>query len=160
MKAGNAKAMEVLNTQSKKNAGPCLSTVYDPVLDELYYGQNYKSRNKFAEQEYLKWIENDADPIIQRRKEEYQRDIDTGKVNDLPENHDPRLAAHSEVRAVDNALRARRKAGLAVNEVSITEMYLYNIDLRELYKGNGFVPKDRCINCSRITNGIITIGHK
>ncbi len=48
---------------------------------------------------------------------------------------------------------------MVVDESSLSEMYLYNIDLSELYKGNGIVPKLRCENCSRITDGIITIGH-
>ncbi len=90
---------------------------------------------------------------------EYQADIDAGKVTDLPENHDTRLAAHSEVRALDSALKKRRDLGMVVDESSLSEMYLYNIDLRELYKGNGIVPKLRCENCSRIIDGIITIGH-
>ena len=43
----NSKAMEIYTTQGKKAAGPCLSTVYDPLidslnkdLDALYYGHN------------------------------------------------------------------------------------------------------------------------
>lgn len=61
--------MEIYNTQSKKAAGPCLSTVYDPLIDQnykdlnpLYFGQNYKT-TPMGKEEYLHWIYNDADPI-------------------------------------------------------------------------------------------------
>ena len=160
--AGNAKAVEVVyaKKQGKKAAGPCLSTVYDPITHQLYYGQNYKSKSKTQLAEYYSWLENDADPIIKERTEKYAADIAAGKVTDLPENHDSRLAAHSEVRALDQALKVRRDLGMIVNESTLSELYLYNIDLWKMYAGEGIIPKDRCANCSRITDGVNTIGHK
>lgn len=77
----------------------------------------------------------------------------------MPENHDPRLAAHAEVRALDQALKARRELKMMVDESTISELYLYVIHLTCLYKGEGPKPDDRCENCARITDGIRTIGH-
>jgi hypothetical protein len=126
--AGNIRALEIAKLQSKLSAGPCLSVIYDPVLNEIHYGQNYKSKNKRALKEYENWIDDDIDPVLKARLEEYQKDIEDRKVTDLPESHDPRLAAHSEVRALDKVIKARRKAGIDVDDNTISELYLYNIE--------------------------------
>lgn len=135
-----------------------MSTVYDPILNEIYYGQNYKSKSKMALKEYKNWLANDADPIIRERTAQYQADIDNGLIT-LGETTDLRLAAHSEVRALDKALSNRRKLGMLVDETTLSELYLYNIDLRKAFDEGIIVPKDRCENCRRITKGINTIIH-
>lgn len=155
----NARAYEILETQTKGEAGPYLSTIYDPELDRYYYAQNYRSRNQAAFKEYERWRDYEADPIIRQRTQQYQKDIDEDKVK-LPENHDLRLAAHSEVRALDQALKARRALGMTVDESTISELYLYNIHLTCLYEGEGPKTHDRCENCARITDGIMTIDHR
>ena len=156
---GNQKAFEILETQSKKSAGPCLSTIYDPELDNFYFGQNFKSGNKMGKVEYINWLNNDADIIIKERTDLYQYEIDNEIVKIQNPCHDDRLAAHSEIRALDQALAARRELGYTVNEETLKELYLYNIDLTELYKNNIIIPKPRCENCSRLTDGINTVIH-
>ena len=156
---GNQKAFEILETQSKKSAGPCLSTIYDPELDNFYFGQNFKSGNKMGKVEYINWLNNDADIIIKERTDLYQYEIDNEIVKIQNPYHDDRLAAHSEIRALDQALAARRELGYTVNEETLKELYLYNIDLTELYKNNIIIPKPRCENCSRLTDGINTVIH-
>ncbi len=158
--AGNKRALEIVKSQSKLSAGPCMSTIYDPVLNKIHYGLNYKSKNKLALKEYVDWIHNGIDPILKARLEEYQKDIEDGKVTDLPDNHDPRLAAHSEVKALDEVIKARREAGMDVDDNTISELYLYNIDLTKLYKENKIVPKDRCVNCKILTKGIVSVNHQ
>ena len=156
---GNQKAFEILETQSQKSAGPCLSTIYDPELDNFYFGQNFKSGNKMGKVEYINWLNNDADIIIKERTDLYQYEIDNEIVKIQNPCHDDRLAAHSEIRALDQALAARRELGYTVNEETLKELYLYNIDLTELYKNNIIIPKPRCENCSRLTDGINTVIH-
>ena len=53
----------------------------------------------------------------------------------------------------------RKTFGYTVNEETLKELYLYNIDLTELYKNNIIIPKPRCENCSRLTDGINTVIH-
>lgn len=76
---------------------------------------------------------------------------------------DPRLAAHSELSAFDQALKARREAGIHVDRNSIKEMSLSNRDIqpRVIDKNNGIPPlKPRCENCEYLTDGIQLHGHK
>lgn len=109
-------------------------------------------------QEYQKWIDNDADPIIKNLVKEYELKIASGEIK-LSEVADTRLAAHSEIRALDQVLKARREANLPVNDSTISELFLHNIDL---YKSDGvgnIVTKIRCENCRYLTDGINTVGH-
>ena len=75
---------------------------------------------------------------------------------------DYRLAAHSEIRALDEAIKVRKSLGLPVTEETLNELYVYNIDLRNMYKTGKLVmnPKCRCPNCLRLTDGINTIIHE
>lgn len=155
----STKAREVRTQQSKTKAGPCLSMVYDPLLKQFYFGQNFQSGNARENTAYQQWLSTEAHPIIQGRTDAYQRAIDSGQISNLPEGHDPRLAAHSEVRALDQALKAR-EATLegTVDESAISEMYLYNINLPRLYERDKIAFKRRCENCAMITQGIKVLG--
>ena len=145
------KAKEIREKQSRTKAGPCLSTVYDPVLNQIYFGQNFQSGNATEYRAYQKWLREEAHPIIQTRTEEYQSAIDRGEVPDLTGSRDIRLAAHSEIRALE-------ASGKSVDERTISEMYLHNIDLRQLYRAGEINFKKRCENCKRITDGIKVLG--
>ena len=158
--AANRRVPYIVKTNSKKEIGPCFSTIYDPKLKQFYYGMNYKSGNDKALKAYKKWLEEEAHNIIQFRTNLYKEAIDNGLVNNLPPNHDIRLAAHSEVRALDLALKAREEAGMTVDEMTISDLFLYNIDMIKFFKGEGLIPKDRCENCKVITDGIHVIRHK
>ena len=156
----NERVPYVVKEYSRKEIGPCFSTIYDPKLKQFYYGMNYKSRNDKALKAYKEWLEEEAHNIIQFRTNLYKEAIDSGLVNNLPPNHDIRLAAHSEVRALDLALKAREEVGMTVDEMTISDLFLYNIDMKKFFKGEGLVPKDRCENCKVITDGIHVIRHK
>ena len=151
------KAAEILRTQSKREAGPCLSTLYDSELDEIFYGQNFKT-SKVGKAEYMNWIKNEADPFIQERLFNYERELKVGNVKWKITN-DPRLAGHSEIRALDQAIKARRAAGLPITDNILEEMYVYNIDLWDARKLNIMSPKCRCPNCTFLTDGINTLIH-
>lgn len=82
----------------------------------------------------------------------------------MTEFADTRLAAHSEIRALDEAIKVRRDLGLPVSEDTINELYVYNIDLRTMYSTGksgipSMIPKCRCQNCIKLTEGINTIKH-
>ena len=148
---------EILDTQSKTSAGPCLSEIYDPLTDKIAFGQNFKT-SATGKAQYYQWLENDADPLIRELVKNYEKDIKTGKVL-LSEVADTRLAAHSEIVALDKILKNRRSLGLTVDESTLSELYLYNIDLTKAYKNGQTVPKIRCEHCRRLTTGINTLGH-
>ncbi|MDE6912895.1 MAG: hypothetical protein K2P35_04275 [Lachnospiraceae bacterium] len=158
--AANKRVPYIVKTYSRNEIGPCFSTIYDPRLKRFYYGLNYKSKNKLIKEEYERWRDYEVHEIIRTRTKIYQEMIDKGLVDYLPPNHDPRLAAHSEVRALDLALKAREEAEMAVDELTISDLFLYNIDMKKFFKGEGLVPKDRCENCKVITEGIHVIRHK
>lgn len=93
---------------------------------------------------------------------EYEAKIVKGKIT-LKEMTDTKLAAHSELRALDQAFKVRKKAGIPVDRKSIKEMSLSNRDLQPkvLDKNNGIPPlKIRCQNCEYLTDGIQLHGHK
>ncbi len=153
-----SKAAEILKTQTNATSGPCLSTLYDSDLDEIFYGQNFK-KNAAGIREYNHWIENEADPMIRERYSIYKGKVDSGEI--VIESYvDNKLASHSEIRALDEAIKARRVAGLPVSEKILDEMYIYNIDLRAARRIKQLLPKCRCPNCQVITDGINTLIHK
>ena len=101
--------------------------------------------------EYAKFVE-DAHPIIKERIKAQQKLIDEGKV---PDATDLRAGAHSEVRALDETIKAREAAtGKPVTEADLKDFKIHN---RNLPHNTAF---DRCPNCQNITNGAETIGHK
>ena len=139
--AANERVQYIVKTYSKKEIGPCFSTIYDPKLKRLYYGLNYKSGNDKARNEYEKWLKEEAHKIIRTRTNIYQEAINRGLVDNLPLNHDTRLAAHSEVRALDLALKAREEVGMSVDEMDISELFLYNIDMKNFSKGRDWFQR-------------------
>ncbi|AZA53659.1 hypothetical protein [Chryseobacterium sp. G0201] len=165
VEATEAKAKEIVGSQSASERGPCLSGVYDPVTGKTFYGQNFKT-NATGRAAYEKWLTDPpelggADPIIKQKVADYEAKIKSGEIKP-PETADNRLAAHSEIRAYDQALKARREAGLPVDENSIREMDLHNRDLQNnAIKNNGGTPppKVRCPHCGFLTDGINTHGH-
>ena len=155
--AANKKTLEILASQSKKSAGPCLSVIYDPLTGEIAYGQNFKTTIT-GRAEYNKWLKNDADPLIRELEAEYTSKVDSGEIT-LSQVADDRYSAHSEIVALDPILQNRRELGLPVDKTTLSELYLQNIDLTKAYKTGEIVPKPRCENCRYLTDGINILNH-
>lgn len=153
---GNKFALEVLKSNENN---PCISVVYDPLLNVYHYTKNYKKGEK---KDYEKWAygtdSNSIHPILKERLNTYEDDIANEKVT-LPDNYDKKLASHSEVRGLDLALKKREAANYQVTQETIKELYVYNVYLPELNKYGRIVPFVRCLNCKRLTDGIITVNH-
>ena len=47
------KALEILNSQSKTAAGPCLSTIYNPELDAFFLLYKFLYRHHLLEQTFF-----------------------------------------------------------------------------------------------------------
>ena len=108
-------------------------------------------------------VNGGADEITKKIVNDYQNKLKQGEINHEGKIVDRREAAHSEIRALDDAIKARREAGIPVDENSIKDMYLHNRDLQKnAIQNNGGIPpiKDRCPHCEILTNDINIIGHK
>nr|WP_277395794.1 PAAR domain-containing protein [Aggregatibacter actinomycetemcomitans] len=161
------KAQEILESGVSANErGPCLSGVYDPATGETFYAQNFKN-NVTGDRAYETWLNGSpetggADPIVKERVAQYEAKIASGEI--IPSDRaDRRTAAHSEIRALDQAIKARRERGIPVDASSISEMDLYNVDLQNAaIRNNGGMPpqKPRCEHCQGITDGINTHVHE
>lgn len=93
---------------------------------------------------------DEAHPVIKKRIKAQQKLIDEGK---LPADIDIRAGGHSEIRALDEALKARDKVtGRISTEADLKDLYLHN---RHLPSNT---PFNRCPNCSSITSGVQTVG--
>ena len=151
------KALEVVQTQSKKSAGPCLSQIYDPLTGKIEYGHNFK-KGVVGTAKYEEWLEKDADNLIKELEKEYRNKLKFGKIKE-EDWFDKRYAGHSEIVALDKILKNRRKLGLNVSRETLSELYLYNINMSKVFKENELTPKDRCPNCKYLTNGINVLNH-
>lgn len=60
---------------------------------------------------------------------------------------------------MDDAIKARREAGIPVDESSIKEMELHNRDLWNIDDNGVPKPKVRYPHCGILTDGINTHGH-
>ena len=158
-------AIRVVKTTSANNRGPCLSGLYDPASKKTFYGLNFK-KNATGKADYYKWIEapsieGGADDIIKQLVKGYDEKIKRGEIV-LSEVTDRKYAAHSELRALDQAIKARREAGIPVDHNAIKEMSLSNRDLQPkvIERNNNTPPlKARCQNCEYLTNGVQLNGH-
>ncbi|HOV25291.1 MAG TPA: hypothetical protein PK566_02875 [Pseudobacteroides sp.] len=155
--AATKRTLEILESQSQTAAGPCLSVIYDPLTGKIAYGQNFKTSATGKEQ-YYKWLENDADPLIKDLVSEYKTKIDNGEII-LSEFADFRLAAHSEIVALDEILKHRRSLGLPVDKTTLSELFLHNVDLTKAFKTGNIIPKIRCEHCRYLTDGINILNH-
>ncbi|UOQ72681.1 type VI secretion system tube protein TssD [Hymenobacter cellulosilyticus] len=136
-----AEALRVLSTQSNAERGPVLSGIIDPTTGNIFFGQN-----------------TDTPPpnlhsLLGKRLEAYLK-ATNGKT---PENLGV-AGAHSEIYALDQALKAREKhTGRPVTQQDLAGFLLHNRSLRGSTKGVGVPP--RCTNCAILTDGLTVIGN-
>jgi len=71
----------------------------------------------------------------------------------MPLDIDTRAGAHAEVRALDEAIKARElETGKPITEADLNDFKLHN---RHMPSNT---PFHRCPNCSYITNGVEAVG--
>jgi YwqJ-like deaminase len=148
VKAVEAEAAKEIAGKSKTANGPCLSGVYDPVTGQTQFGKNFR-KNAAGRAEYAKFVE-DAHPIIKERIKAQQKLIDENK---MPPETDNRAGAHSEVRALDKAIKARE----AATGKPVTESDLGSFDLHNRHMPNNNAMH-RCVNCTSVTDGVNPVG--
>jgi len=117
---------------SNNDRGPVLSGVLDTRSGEVFWGLNHSS------------IPDNLHPLLAQRIESYSP---TGLPSKLGVP-----GAHSELYALNRALRAREKAmGRAVTERELSEFMVHNRFLR----GNRRLQSvPRCMHCAELTTGV------
>lgn len=149
-------ANQRVQNYSRSKDGPCLTGVHEPVTGKIYEGTNFP-KNRAGNEAYQKFVDQ-SHPLLKERIQNRQAAIDEGKRLGRPEFEtvDHRAGAHSEVVALDKALKAREAAtGRRVTEADLNEILLHNRNMPKTQ-----IQMDRCPNCSVITNGVRTVGHK
>ena len=138
-------ADELMKTMSLSKRGPVLSAIYDPKTGKTFFGTNFNMRKAADRLEFEKFKEN-LHPLLKKRLENHNLFDHTGKAG-TP-------GAHSEIRALDEALKAREAAtGTKVTEADLSDFQLHN---RGMTNHAPNVPVPRCPHCAALTEGVTT----
>jgi tRNA(Arg) A34 adenosine deaminase TadA len=139
---GHAKkrAAELKATMSNRKRGPVLTVLKDKKTGKLFEGLNDKQ------------VPSELHPILKKRLDKFHEKYPSKK--DWPHPSDP--GTHSEIYAIDKALKAREAAGMKVTEKSLKDFTLYNETLWK--KKTGSVPC--CANCTRLIDGVESLSGK
>ncbi len=124
-KSSRARADEIRSATSNSERSPVLSTVLDKKTGKTFEGLNVRSLPK------------DLHPILQKRIDTFKKQF--GSNN--PHFSEP--GNHSEIIAVDKALKARESAGIKVTEADLKDFVIHN----EWLKGKPN-PAKMCQNCN------------
>ena len=138
---------------SATKRGPCLSGVFDKVTGKTFFGKNFNLRTTKGRAAFEKFKEN-AHPITKKRIEALEKGIADGTIKHKPSDGTP--GAHSEVVALDKALKAREKAtGKKVTEENLGDFELHN---RSTSNNRPNKTMHRCGNCGCLTDGVDVVG--
>jgi Domain of unknown function (DUF4781)/YwqJ-like deaminase len=151
------RAQEIINSgESKRSRGPVLSGVTDPLTGKTYFGQNFTPRER--DSEVFADFKDQLHPLLKERLKTYDQRKDAGLIkaeNPLSLETAGLPGSHSELRALDQALKARESyTGQSISEDDLSSFLLHN---RSLGDTSGVPP--RCINCWHLTDGITVIGN-
>jgi hypothetical protein len=138
---------------SATKRGPCLSGILDTKTGIISFGENFNLRTAGGRARFENFKEN-AHPIIKERIKALEQGIADGTIDRNPS--DGTSGAHSEVVALDRALKAREEVtGKFVSESELSELKLHN---RSMTNNRPNETMHRCNNCRHITNGTNMIG--
>lgn len=96
---------------------------------------------------------DNLDPVLQRRVDEYNLEIEDGLERRKYEDGAPvdgKPGHHAEIWALDQALKDRRARGMPVDESTLEELFLSNKRTGNNNYGQSIV---RCQDCGAITRG-------
>lgn len=131
---------------SLSKRGPVLSAIYDPKTGKTFYGQNFNMKKAADRLKFKKFKEN-LHPLLKDRLENHNVIDPTGKAG-TP-------GAHSEIQALDQALKAREAAtGKPVTKADLADFQLHN---RGMTTHAPNVPVPRCPHCAALTEGVTFI---
>jgi hypothetical protein len=135
-------SLKLITTKTNRERGPVATVVYDKITGKTYYGINSPTA-----------IE-DLHPILRKRLDALN--LRTNNKGNRPHYENEIPGSHSEISALNQALKAREKAtGKAINESQLDEFLLHNRALQAGRKSVGVPP--RCDDCAEITAGVQVI---
>lgn len=139
---------------SANQRGPCYSGVYDSVTGAYFYGENF-DMSKLSDRVAFDVFYASAHPIIKQRIDSHQLNRKNGTAQVNPKAGT--IGAHSEVVALDRALKARELTlNKPVLEEEFPSFYIHN---RSTMAASAGQPMNRCDNCIVITKGVNTVLH-
>lgn len=150
------------NYEPQTVTSPVAASIADPkVMDPatgkpaIYQGENFNMKSAQGRAAFAKF-KKEAHPVLKARIAKQEALLKSGWKPENPlSGTNP--GAHAEIVAFDKVLKARKAAGMVVDDNTIQELYLHNRSLLPSQYPNG-TPK-RCDHCARILDGINTIGH-
>jgi hypothetical protein len=152
------RAEEIINSgASRKSRGPVVSGITDPSTGKTYFGQNL-TKKELSDPTFMTHFREQLHPLLKQRLDVYDQKLAAGEIKaevqtDLDRAGIP--GSHSEIRALDQALRAREAStGKPVTESDLPSFMLHN---RSLNDPAGVPP--RCSHCWHLTDGVTVIGN-
>lgn len=122
---------------TKNEIGPMVAGIYDPNMDRYYFGIN----------DLEGYLPSNLHPLLETRFSNMPESI----LNSYTKTRG--AGSHAEIYALNEALWAREKAGIATN---LDDLYLNVISARRVSKSipvSG-MPVPRCPHCEYLTEGI------
>ena len=135
-------AESLIKNKSKSQRGPVLTGVLDKKTGDIFYGINSKLE-----------VSN-LHPILQKRLDALKQR--TGGKGNRPDYVNEIPGSHSEISAVNEALKAREAAGATITEDVLGDFILHNKAIKGSGKGD-FAPP-RCPDCNELTKGVRVVG--
>jgi hypothetical protein len=138
------------------NPGPVLSGITDPVTGQTYFGQNFK-RGELKNEVFANF-QDQLHPILKQRLKNHNQELTENnvKVENLASiDIAGQPGGHSEIRALDAAIKAREQyTGKSITEADLGSFLLHNRSLK-----NSVDVPPRCVHCWHLTDGVTVIGN-
>jgi hypothetical protein len=143
----------------KQKRGPVHTSVIDPETGNVYPGINGGVPPDARRSNILP---NDLHPVLRDKIDQYNQGIKNGTIP-TPKTFDNGVSVngkpghHSEIWALNQALNARKAAGLPVDENTLKNMFLSNKRISGRKSGQSII---RCPDCRNITDGVHDVSDK
>lgn len=148
----NTMVQKTKSSLGDNKRGPVLTSVIDPETGRVFHGIN---GGVLPSERILGSLPGDLAPVLSSRVDGYMKTVEAGTggrryctdgtaIDGTPGHH-------SEMWALDQALKARREAGLPVDERTLNDLFLSNKRLTGSDAGKSIV---RCPDCSAITRDV------
>jgi hypothetical protein len=144
---------------SRSERGPVYTAVLDTATGEVFGGLNLGSRGHPPTAAEIQHLTENLHPILQSRLESLrsslQQMVEAGTITE-EQLRAGVAGAHSEIVALNNAVRAREAAlGVSISEQDLGSFLVHNRELTSSATspdfGQGVPPP--CVNCSYLIRG-------
>jgi len=144
----------VMATLSKTERGPVATTVLDKITGQIFHGLNIGRKGAPPTASELAHLKETLHPLLKKYVEKQEKILAEALRNGTMTEKMAKAAqagTHSEVVALNNAIRARIASGIGFSEGRLGEFMLRN---RTLLDTARFRIPEPCFNCRPITRGV------